>query len=173
MLRTACIAFKEHLWLKCFMRIRYTVAYMLAHAWCFPFKRKKLLMSMERDWKGVKELCCFLVSISILMRACSVTQSCLTLCDPTNCNPPGSPLSMGFSRQEYWSGLPFPTPGDLPDPGIEPVSLSSPALVGRFFTTVPPEKYYLTIIYHVHALLKSRNVKFTHWRLRNKGDWPE
>ena len=48
-----------------------------------------------------------------------------------------APLSMGFSRQEYWSGLPCPSPGDLPDPGIEPVSLTSPALalVGRFYTT--------------------------------------
>ena len=41
----------------------------------------------------------------------------------------------GFSRQEYWSGLPCPPPGDLPDPGIEPPSLMSPTLVGRFFTT--------------------------------------
>ena len=45
------------------------------------------------------------------------------------------PLLMGFSRQEYWSGLPFPSPGDLPNPGIEPVSLMSPALAGSFFTT--------------------------------------
>ena len=44
-------------------------------------------------------------------------------------------LSMGFSRQEYWSGSPFPLPGDLPDPGIKPASLISPALAGRFFTT--------------------------------------
>ena len=44
---------------------------------------------------------------------------------------------MGFSRQEYWSGLPFPSPGDFPDPGIEPMS---PALVGEFFTTEPPAK---------------------------------
>ena len=42
---------------------------------------------------------------------------------------------MEFSRQEYWSGLPFPTPGDLPDPGIELVSLVSSELKGRFFTT--------------------------------------
>ena len=47
-----------------------------------------------------------------------------------------APLSMGFPRQEYWSGLSFPPPGDLPDPGIEPTSLVSP--VGRFFTTAPP-----------------------------------
>ena len=43
--------------------------------------------------------------------------------------------SMGFSRQEYWNGLPSPLPGDLPDPGIESVSLTPPALAGRFFTT--------------------------------------
>ena len=46
-----------------------------------------------------------------------------------------APLSMGFSRQEHWSGLPCPPPGDLPDPGMEPASLMSPALAGRFFTT--------------------------------------
>ena len=50
-----------------------------------------------------------------------------------------APLSMGFPRQEYWSGLPFPTPVDLPDPRIEPTSLMPPALAGRFFlTTVSP-----------------------------------
>ena len=48
-----------------------------------------------------------------------------------------APLSMGFSRQEYWSGLLFPSPGDLSDPGMEPVSS---ALVGRFFTTEPAGK---------------------------------
>ena len=47
---------------------------------------------------------------------------------------------MKLSRQEYWSGMPFPTPGDLPNPGIEPVSLASPALAGRFFTTASPGK---------------------------------
>ena len=51
-----------------------------------------------------------------------------------------APLSMGFSRQEYWSGLPCPPPGDLPDPGIEPMSVASPALAGGFFTTAPPGK---------------------------------
>ena len=45
-----------------------------------------------------------------------------------------APLSMGFSRQEHWSGLPFPSPGDLLNPGIEPTSLMSPALADRFFT---------------------------------------
>ena len=46
-----------------------------------------------------------------------------------------APLSMRFSRQEYWRGLPFPLPGDLPDSGIKPASLVSPALAGGFFTT--------------------------------------
>ena len=48
-----------------------------------------------------------------------------------------NPLSMGLFRQEYWSGLPFPSPGDLPSPGTKP---TSPALTGRFFTTEPPGK---------------------------------
>ena len=48
-----------------------------------------------------------------------------------------APLSMGFPGQEYWSGLPFPSPGDLPDPGVEP---KSPVLAGSFFTTDPPGK---------------------------------
>ena len=48
-----------------------------------------------------------------------------------------APLSRGFARQEYWNGLPFPPPGDLPDPSIKP---ASPALAGEFFTPVPPGK---------------------------------
>ena len=51
-----------------------------------------------------------------------VTQSCPTLCNPTDSNLHQAPPSMGFSRQEYWSGLPFPSPGNLPNPGIEPTS---------------------------------------------------
>ena len=47
---------------------------------------------------------------------------------------------MEFSRQEYWSGLLFPSPGDLPDPGVEPTPPTSPALAGEFFTTESPEK---------------------------------
>ena len=53
------------------------------------------------------------------------------------------PLSKEYSRQEYWSGWPFPPPGDLPDPGIKPRSLASPVSAGRFFTTVSPRKFYL------------------------------
>ena len=53
----------------------------------------------------------------LFMRA----QSCPSLCNPMDCSPQ-APLSMGFCRQEYWSGEPFPLPGDLPDPGIDPAS---------------------------------------------------
>ena len=77
-----------------------------------------------------------LVQLDILgqcMHAKSL-QLCPTLCDPMDCSLPGSSVHE-FYRQEYWSGLPFPSPGDLPDPGIEPGSLTSPALAGRFFTT--------------------------------------
>ena len=54
-----------------------------------------------------------------------------------------APLSMGFPRQEYCSGLPFPSPGDLPDPGFEP---ASPALAGRFLTTEPLGKPLTVIV---------------------------
>ena len=61
-----------------------------------------------------------------------VPQSCLTLCDPWTVALQ-APLSMGFSRQEYWSGLPCSPPGALPDPGIEPPSFMSPALPGSLY----------------------------------------
>ena len=60
-----------------------------------------------------------------------VTRSCLTLCDPMDYIAHQASPSMDFSRQEYWSGLPFPSPGDLPDPGIEP---GSPTLQVDAFT---------------------------------------
>ena len=61
-------------------------------------------------------------------------------------------LSMGFSRQKYWSGLPFPPPGDLPDSEIEP---ASPALAGRFFTSEP-----LGSLEHTQKILKKKRKKF-------------
>ena len=69
------------------------------------------------------------------MRKCEmlVAQSCLTPAIPRTVARQ-APLSMRFSRQEYRSGLPFPPPGNLPDPGIEPGSLRSPGLADGFFT---------------------------------------
>ena len=87
---------------------------------------------------------CVSVSVHVCMSMHSCGQSRLSLCNPVDCSPLGS-LSTEFPRQEYWSGLPFPTPGDLLNTGIEPVSPGSPALAGRFFTTEPPGKplFYL------------------------------
>ena len=73
----------------------------------------------------------FLDSLTMLSVA---SQSCLTLCNPMDCSPPGSSVR-GILQQEYWSELPFPSPGHLPIPGIKP---ESPALAAQFFTTKPP-----------------------------------
>ena len=80
---------------------------------------------------------CVCVCVCVCMHACSGMSDSF--------QPPWTvtyqaPLSMGFPRQEYRRGLPFPSPGDLPNPGIEPVSPVSPALVGGFFTIEPPGK---------------------------------
>ena len=70
----------------------------------------------------------------LLYCSCCFTPLCCLFRDPMDCQ---TPLYKGFFRQEYWSRLPFPSPGDLSDPGIKP---SPPALAGRFFTTEPPWK---------------------------------
>ena len=64
----------------------------------------------------------------------SLLFSCQILSSSSWTGAPQAPLSMEFSKQEYWSGMPFPSPGDLPNPGIEPMS---PALAGGFCTTEP------------------------------------
>ena len=64
-------------------------------------------------------------------------------------------LSVEFSRQEYWSWLSFPSPGDLPDPGITSVSLVSPALAGRFFTGASPGKQEVQIVWWLSAWTSS------------------
>ena len=72
----------------------------------------------------------------ILCMHAKLLQSCPTLCNLMDCSLPGS-LSMGFPRQEYWSGLLFPSLGDLPHPGNKP---ASPALQADSLQTEPPEK---------------------------------
>ena len=74
------------------------------------------------------------------MHGYSIAQSCLHLFVTLWVAACQAPLSMGFSRQEYWNRLPLPPPEDLPNPEIECTSLVSPALAGRFFTTVPTGK---------------------------------
>ena len=95
----------------------------------------------ENRWIRVcVHMCMYHVFIKTSRRAMNVcllhAQSRLTLATPWTVGHQ-VPLSMGFFRQEYWSGLPFPPPGDFPNPGIESLSLVSPALAGGFFTTAP------------------------------------
>ena len=70
-----------------------------------------------------------------------------------------APLSMRFPKQEYWSGLPFPSPGNLPDPGIEPMS---PTLAGEFFTTEFPRKP----LWWVEESLKCHKEQQSEWRIQ-------
>ena len=79
-----------------------------------------------------------------------VAQSCLSLCDPMDCIYQAS-LSMGFSRQEYWSGLLFPSLGDLPDPGIKP---TSPALHADALPSEPPGNHISCILENVPYMLE-------------------
>ena len=87
------------------------------------------LRSLWNRRAGIGMHCCYLVA-----------KLCLTLFVIPRTAAHQAPLSVGFPRQEYWSGLPFPSPGDLPDPGMEHTSLASPALAGGFFTTEAPGK---------------------------------
>ena len=75
-----------------------------------------------------------MILCALLLLHAKSLQSCPTLCNPMDYSCQ-APLSVGFSRQEYWSGLPCPPPTHLPNPGIEPVSLTCLALAGNFFTT--------------------------------------
>ena len=88
---------------------------------------------------------CVCVCVHVL---CLISQSCPTLCNPIDCSLAcQAPRSMGFSRQKYWSGLPFPSPGDFSDPGIKHESPVSPASAGRFFTTEPPGKPTWAVVF--------------------------
>ena len=78
---------------------------------------------------------CVCVCVYVCVHAHIVAQSYLTLVTPWTVAHQ-APLSMGFSRQEYWNGLSFSTPGDLPNPGIKPLSLATLTLAGEFITTV-------------------------------------
>ena len=101
--------------------------------------QKWFLWYQKEPWPGLFswDLLCYLLTVKFLL-VWSVTQSCLFAAQWIVAHQ--ASLSMEFSRQEYWSGLPFPIPGDHPNPGIKPISLASPALTGRFFTTAPPGK---------------------------------
>ena len=95
--------------------------------------------------------------ISRIYKELLVAQSCPTLCDPVAFSPQ-APLSMGFSSQEYCSGLPFPSPGDFPDPGIEP---RSPALWADALTSEPPGKHKELVQQQKSKQLISKTRKYT------------
>ena len=105
-----------------------------------PSQRKGGLEHRERKNGSRKwSYSCFIchsLALCWMSPLCACAQSCLSLWDSMDCRHQAS-LSMGFPRQEYWSGLPFPSPGDLPDTGIKYVSLVSPASRGGFFTSAP------------------------------------
>ena len=90
------------------------------------------------------------VSSMYIWDICMYTQSCLTFWNLWTVAQQAR-LSMEFFQQEYWSGLPFPPPGDLPDPGIEP---KSPALAGGFFTAEPPGKPFLKLLFYFNFLFQ-------------------
>ena len=97
-------------------------------------------------------------------------QLCSTLCYPMDCSPPGSSV-YGFSRQEYWSGLPCPPSGDLPDPGIKSMSLISPACSltgqGTKILTIPPTLKQTSQMPEREVDFSQRNTKKG---LANEGD---
>ena len=85
----------------------------------------------------------------LILLSLSFAQLCPTLCDPMDCSPQ-APLSMGFSRQEYQNGLPFPPPGDLPNPGMEPGSLALQAdSLPLSHQRSPALAHLLPIAYHL------------------------
>ena len=116
----------------------------------WPDSQKLWMFQSEKT--GFVPLCPFRYSANILrlfLCATCVFSHSVVSESATPCTVASqAPLSKEFSGQEYWSGLPFPTPGDLPDPGIEPESLASPALAGRFFAIAPPGKPVCT--YHAN-----------------------
>ena len=93
-------------------------------------EQSSMIAPLPPQWAGVRESACMPCKLSRFSHVCLFATPWTVTCQ--------TPLSMGFPRQEYWSGLPvISSPGDLPDPGIEPSSLASPTLAGGFFTIEP------------------------------------
>ena len=117
--------------------------------WCpvhFPYSYRKACLcrwSAVLYWVGglssSSVASCFTLHVALCLHA----QSLSCICDPTDCSPPGSSVH-GISQARILEWLPFPTPGDLPDPGIEPESLASPALAGGFSNLLIPSEEFQT-----------------------------
>ena len=110
---------------------------------CFLCQSKiaSFLVACDAPWM-------FWLCGGVCVRTCSVTSDSEAPWTVAHQGPP----SIEFSGQEFWNELPFPPPGDLPDPGIKPISLASPRLAGRFFTTAPPAHVHLILIFSEHQL---------------------
>ena len=108
--------------------------------WCWTVVWENIIVFLPQCWGKVFSNP--LLSLRLLF-SCSVMSDSYATPWTIVCQ---APIFMGFPRQVYWSGRPFPSPGDLPDPGMEPMS---PALAGRFFTTEPrgKPKYEVTHMY--------------------------
>ena len=106
----------------------------------------RLLCPWDSPGKNTRVCCHFLLECMKVNSESEVTQSCLTLRDPMDCVAYQAPPSMEFSRQEYWCGLPFPSLGDLPDPGIEP---GSPALQADTLPSEPPGKPLVLLMWYI------------------------
>ena len=128
-------------------RVRHKLRWLSTHAqwtlhshqieWGSPYQSSEIYMkftfhvNLNEKVRAEPCIACYFV--------CVCAQPCLTLCNPTDCSPQAPP-SMGLPRQEYWSGLPFPSPGDLPDPGTEPMSIKSLHWHSDSLPLVPPGK---------------------------------
>ena len=114
--------------------------------WCWYWKNLLSLsyLKLTLNLRVVSQSSVFTMNIITRLNNCRclVAKMCPTLLQPCRLSPTRLPLSVGFSRQEYWSVLSFPSPGDLSNSEIEP---RTPGLAGRFFTTEPPGKPNLTI----------------------------
>ena len=103
----------------------------------------------------------FLLQCMKVKSESEIAQPCLTLSDLMDCSPPGSSIH-GIFQAKYWSGVPLPSPGDLLDPGIKPMSLMSPALARGFFTTSdpwsPPNFYRCGFIF-IYTLFENLELK--------------
>ena len=95
------------------------------------FSSSSMVAVSTFQWAAISSMC-----------VCSVAQSCPSSAIPWTVAHQ-APLSMEFSREEYWSRLPFPSPGNLSDPVVELTSVEPPALAGEFFTTAPPGSPFL------------------------------
>ena len=120
---------KIHLWATCLFIIEVSLIYNIMS-----------VSGIQQNDSIINNLCMYVC-------VCSVAQWYLTLCSPMDCSPPGSSVH-GISQARILEWVPFPLPGDLPDPGIEPVSPVSPVLAYGFFTTEPPGKsVYISIFF--------------------------